>query len=68
MLTTVSTVGGLLPLALGGGTLWGPMGNVIIFGLSIATVLTLVVIPVVYEIVERGTSTGRTQKAPLPEP
>jgi multidrug efflux pump subunit AcrB len=53
MLTTVSTVAGLLPLSIMGGSLWGPMGNVIIFGLSMATVLTLIVIPVVYEIIEK---------------
>jgi multidrug efflux pump subunit AcrB len=52
MLTTISTVGGLLPLAVRGGSLWGPMGNVIIFGLSMATVLTLVLIPLVYELLE----------------
>lgn len=53
MLTTVSTVGGLLPLAVRGGSLWGPMGNVIIFGLSLATLLTLIIIPVMYEVMER---------------
>ncbi|MFC1532173.1 efflux RND transporter permease subunit [Thermodesulfobacteriota bacterium] len=53
MLTTVSTVGGLLPLAVRGGSLWGPMGNVIIFGLSMATLLTLILIPVMYEVLER---------------
>jgi multidrug efflux pump subunit AcrB len=53
MLTTVSTVGGLLPLAIRGGSLWGPMGNVIIFGLSMATLLTLIIIPVMYEVLER---------------
>ncbi|MBW1723208.1 MAG: efflux RND transporter permease subunit [Deltaproteobacteria bacterium] len=52
MLTTISTVGGLLPLALRGGSLWGPMGNVIIFGLSMATLLTLLLIPVAYEALE----------------
>jgi multidrug efflux pump len=53
MLTTVSTVAGLLPLSVMGGSLWGPMGNVIIFGLSMATVLTLIIVPVVYEIIEK---------------
>ncbi|NIQ39735.1 MAG: hypothetical protein GTN81_14275 [Proteobacteria bacterium] len=53
MLTTVSTVAGLLPLSVMGGSLWGPMGNVIIFGLSMATVLTLIIVPVVYEVIEK---------------
>jgi multidrug efflux pump subunit AcrB len=52
MLTTISTVGGLLPLAVRGGSLWGPMGNVIIFGLGMATILTLILIPIIYEILE----------------
>lgn len=64
MLTTVSTVGGLLPLAVQGGSLWGPMGNVIIFGLSLATILTLMIIPVLYVVLEkeRQPSHGRTRK------
>ena len=53
ILTTVSTVGGLLPLAVRGGSLWGPMGNVIIFGLSLATILTLIIVPVFYVALER---------------
>ena len=61
MLTTVSTVGGLLPLAIRGGSLWGPMGNVIIFGLSIATLLTLIIIPVMYEVLERTKKTVTVQ-------
>jgi multidrug efflux pump subunit AcrB len=52
MLTTISTVGGLLPLAIRGGSLWVPMGNVIIFGLSMATLLTLLIIPLMYELLE----------------
>ena len=39
-----------------GGSLWGPMGNVIIFGLSMATLLTLILIPVMYEILEKKTA------------
>jgi len=54
VLTTISTVGGLLPLAVRGGSLWGPMGNVIIFGLCMATLLTLIIIPVMYEVLERS--------------
>jgi multidrug efflux pump subunit AcrB len=48
VLTTATTVGGLLPLTLGGGSLWAPMGWTIIGGLSISTVLTLIVVPVLY--------------------
>jgi multidrug efflux pump subunit AcrB len=48
VLTTATTVGGLLPLTLGGGSLWAPMGWTIIGGLTISTVLTLIVVPVLY--------------------
>ena len=49
-LTTLTTVGGLLPLAMAGGPLWEPMATVIISGLLFATVLTLLVLPSVYAI------------------
>jgi multidrug efflux pump subunit AcrB len=49
VLTTATTVGGLLPLTLGGGTLWAPMGWTIIGGLIVSTVLTLLVVPVLYK-------------------
>jgi len=50
VLTTATTVGGLLPLTLGGGTLWAPMGWTIIGGLIVSTVLTLLVVPVLYKL------------------
>ena len=48
VLTTLTTIGGLLPLSLFGGALWAPMTNGMIFGLIFSTVLTLVVIPTLY--------------------
>lgn len=47
-LTSATTIGGLLPLTLGGGTMWAPMGWGIIGGLFTATFLTLLVVPVLY--------------------
>lgn len=47
-LTTLTTVGGLLPLALFGGPLWKQLTVVIIGGLLVATALTLVVLPAIY--------------------
>lgn len=48
LLTTVTTISGLLPLWFGGGALWEPMAIAIIFGLMVSTVLTLGVVPVLY--------------------
>jgi multidrug efflux pump subunit AcrB len=51
VLTTVlATVGGLIPLALEGGPLWEPMCYVQIAGMLVATLVTLVIVPVLYVI------------------
>jgi multidrug efflux pump subunit AcrB len=50
ILTALTTIGGLLPLTLGGGTLWAPLGWTIIGGLIVSTFLTLIVVPVIYRI------------------
>ena len=47
--TTATTIGGLLPLTLLGGTLWAPMGWTIIGGLFASTFLTLIIVPVLYK-------------------
>lgn len=53
LLTTATTVGGMLPLWLGGGPMWEPMAIAIIFGLLFATLLTLFVVPLLYSILFR---------------
>lgn len=50
-LTTATTVGGLLSLALAGGPLWIGMSWLMVFGLLVATLLTLYVIPAAYAFV-----------------
>lgn len=45
LVTVLATVGGLIPLFLTGGALWHPLTAVHIFGLLLATVLTLVMLP-----------------------
>jgi len=53
ILTTLTTIGGLLPLTLQGGTLWAPMGWTIIGGLFTSTFLTLIFVPVLYILYNR---------------
>lgn len=50
LLTTATTVFGLIPLYLGGGEMWEPMALAIMGGLILSTILTLCVIPVLYAI------------------
>ena len=50
ILTSLTTIGGLLPLTLTNSTMWSPMGWVIIGGLIASTALTLVVVPVLYKL------------------
>jgi multidrug efflux pump subunit AcrB len=57
LLTAITTIGGLLPLTIGGGTLWAPMGWTIIGGLLLSTLLTLVVVPVLYLLLYRASKT-----------
>jgi CzcA family heavy metal efflux pump len=65
MLTAITTIGGMVPLVVGvsidfvnvdlivGGNsveMWGPMAKVVSGGLLVATILTLVVVPVLYSL------------------
>jgi HAE1 family hydrophobic/amphiphilic exporter-1 len=57
LMTTLTTVLGLLPMAIGiggGAERRAPLAVTLIGGLSLATVLTLVVLPVVYASVDRS--------------
>lgn len=50
LLTTATTVGGMLPLWISGSAMFKPMAVTIIFGLLFATMLTLLVVPVLYSV------------------
>lgn len=55
LLTTVTTVGGVLPIALGltgKSAVWSPLATLIVYGLTTATALMLVVIPCLYWVTE----------------
>jgi multidrug efflux pump subunit AcrB len=51
LITVGATVLGLVPLALHGGPLWEPLCYVQIGGLTVATALTLLLVPVLYTVV-----------------
>ena len=50
MITVGATVLGLVPLAMHGGPLWEPLCYAQIGGLTIATFVTLLLVPVLYSI------------------
>ncbi|RKD33927.1 efflux RND transporter permease subunit [Thermohalobacter berrensis] len=52
ILTTITTVLGLIPLAISGNDLFKPMAISFMGGLMVSTLLTLVIIPVTYGLVE----------------
>jgi len=53
VLSAVTTTVGLVPLALSGSSLFVPLAIALIFGLLVATLLTMVIIPVVYSLLVR---------------
>ncbi|MEM7209805.1 MAG: efflux RND transporter permease subunit [Pseudomonadota bacterium] len=54
VLTTATTVLGLLPLYFGGGEFWEPMALSIMGGLLFSTILTLLAVPVMYATLYRA--------------
>jgi HAE1 family hydrophobic/amphiphilic exporter-1 len=68
LMTTLSTTFGLLPMAIGigeGSEAQVPMARVIIGGLTVSTIITLVLIPVVYSTIEHKILKRRRRKAAL---
>ncbi|MCS7462580.1 efflux RND transporter permease subunit [Paenibacillus doosanensis] len=52
LLTMATAIGGLLPMTIMGGNLWRPMGITIISGLIYSTLLTLIVVPSLFVILQ----------------
>ena len=50
LLTTITTIGGLLPLTLFGGSLWQPLGVVIISGLCVSAIASFIIVPILTEL------------------
>jgi hydrophobe/amphiphile efflux-1 (HAE1) family protein len=66
MMTTAAMIAGMLPLALGigeGGEQQAPMGRAIIGGVITSTLLTLVVVPVLYTYIANGEERRRARRA-----
>jgi hydrophobe/amphiphile efflux-1 (HAE1) family protein len=74
LMTTAAMIGGMLPLALGigdGGEQQAPMGRAIIGGVITSTLLTLIVVPVIYTYLDGWTQRRlrrRERQAPTTAP
>ncbi len=69
IMTTAAMIFGMLPLALAldeGGEIQAPMGRAIIGGVITSTLLTLVVVPVLYSYLTRGRAAGEGATEPRP--
>jgi HAE1 family hydrophobic/amphiphilic exporter-1 len=65
LMTAMTAILGMLPMALSKGTgseMWRPMGVVIIGGLTVSTVVTLIVVPVLYGVMSRHGDRDREEK------
>lgn len=58
LLTTLTTTLGLIPLYLGGGSMWEPMAISIMVGLLFATCITLLFVPAIYSLFYRVDANG----------
>ncbi|MGB3624656.1 MAG: efflux RND transporter permease subunit [Henriciella sp.] len=53
LLTSLTTVLGLAPMAISGGTLWEPMATLMMGGLGTASILALFYVPALYRLLFR---------------
>lgn len=84
LLTAVTTILGLMPVAVGldinfyrwpplilgaeGGSFWRPMALAVIYGLALATLLTLIVVPVLYSLLDGAKTRLRRRLGLTDEP
>lgn len=66
LLTSITAIGGLTPLAIWGGALYGPLAIIIIGGLISSTLLSRVVTPAMYLLIARGED-DKTNGGDLPD-
>jgi HAE1 family hydrophobic/amphiphilic exporter-1 len=65
LMTTITTIFGMLPLAIStgeGAEIWRPLGISVIGGLTVSTLVTLVIVPVLYSIFEQHVKTRQGLK------
>lgn len=65
MMTAFTTILGMIPMALSrseGSELWTTMGIVVIGGLMVSTIVTLVIVPILYGVFERKGDKEKTEK------
>jgi len=65
LMTAVTTLLGMLPMALSrgeGSELWRPMGIVVIGGLLVSTVVTLIIVPILYAVMSRHGERNKVEK------
>ena len=66
LMTALTTVFGMIPMAIGigeGSEMWQPMGVTVAFGLTISTLVTLLLIPCIYALVSRRQIRRRRKKS-----
>ncbi|MDD3200667.1 MAG: efflux RND transporter permease subunit [Bacteroidales bacterium] len=66
LMTAVTTLLGMLPMALSSGEgseMWHPMGIVVIGGLLVSTIVTMVVVPILYGSISRHGERDKEEKA-----
>ena len=59
LLTTLTTIGGLIPLTLYGGSLWQPLGVVLISGLCVSAISSFLLVPILTELFTERASENR---------